>query len=83
MKILVFAKPGAKRASVKEADNLVPGFDASLSVAVKEPAEDGWANRAIEAALAEYFGSPVSAVSIIAGKTTRKKIVLICRTSRP
>jgi uncharacterized protein YggU (UPF0235/DUF167 family) len=77
MKILVFAKPGAKRALVKKMEDLVPGFDASFSVAVKEPAEDGRANRAIEKALAEYLKVPVSSVHIIAGHTARRKVIII------
>jgi uncharacterized protein (TIGR00251 family) len=77
MKILVFAKPGAKRASVKKMENLMPGFDVSFSVAVKEPAQDGRANRAIETALAENFKVPVSSVQIIAGHTARRKVIVI------
>jgi uncharacterized protein YggU (UPF0235/DUF167 family) len=76
MKILVFAKPGAKRATVKKLEDLVPGFDAAFSVAVKEPAEDGRANHAIEAALAEHFNIPVSLVRIVAGQTARRKVVI-------
>lgn len=77
MKILVFAKPGAKRASVKEMENLIPGFGACLAVAVRELAEDGRANRAILAALAEHFGVTVSSVRIVAGHAARKKVVVI------
>jgi len=77
MKILVFAKPGAKRAEVKKLENIVPGFDASFSVAVKEPAQDGRANRAIESVLAEHFRVSRSSVRIVSGHTTRKKIVAI------
>lgn len=77
MKILVFARPGAKRASIKKMENLVPGFDACFSVLVKEPAEGGRANRAIETALAEHFKTSVLSVKIVAGRTTRKKVVQI------
>ncbi|MGB7958055.1 MAG: DUF167 domain-containing protein [Minisyncoccia bacterium] len=77
MKILVFAKPGAKRAVVKKLEDLVPGFDESFSVSVKEPAEDGRANRAVEIALAEHFHIPAASVRIVAGQTARKKIVII------
>jgi len=77
MKILVFAKPGARRADIKKMENLMPGFDASFSIAVKEPAEDGRANQAIEKALAEYFGTPVSSVRIMTGRTARRKVLLI------
>jgi uncharacterized protein YggU (UPF0235/DUF167 family) len=77
MKILIFAKPGAKRMHVKKLEDIVPGFDASFSVAVKEPAEEGRANRAIEAALAEYFHIPVSSARIVAGQAARRKVVII------
>lgn len=77
MKILVFAKPGAKRTSVKKMEDLVPGFDASFSVAVKEPAEAGRANCAIEKALAEHFDVPISSIRIVAGHTTHRKVIVI------
>jgi hypothetical protein len=77
MKILVFAKPGAKCPSVKKMEDLMPGFDATFSVAVKEPAEDGRANRAVEKALAEHFHVPVFSVRIVAGHTARRKMVII------
>ena len=77
MKILVFAKPGAKRAAIKEMENLVPGFDACFSVAVKEPPEDGRANHAVVAALAEHFQISTSSVKIVSGQTGRKKIVVV------
>ena len=77
MKILVLAKPGARRTVCEELANLVPGFDACFSVAVREPARDGAANRAVEAALAARFGVPVSRVRIISGQTGRKKIVVV------
>ncbi len=82
MKILVFAKPGARRASIEKMENLIPGFDGCFSIAVKEPAEDGRANHAVEAALAGYFKLSVSSVKIISGKTARKKIVLIAADNR-
>jgi uncharacterized protein YggU (UPF0235/DUF167 family) len=77
MKILIFAKPGAKRTLVKKMEDLVPGFDASFSIAVKEPAQDGRANRAVEKALAEHFDVPVSLVRIVAGHTAPKKVIVI------
>ncbi len=46
-------------------------------VAVKEPAKEGRANRAIERALAEHFGVPPSRVRIVAGHTSREKIAEI------
>jgi hypothetical protein len=69
-KISIKAKPGAKVASVIEKDG-------KLVVAVKERATDGKANRAIEKAVAKYFGVAPSRVRIIAGHNAREKIVEI------
>jgi uncharacterized protein YggU (UPF0235/DUF167 family) len=79
MKILIFAKPGAKRREVKEMPLPMPGFDMCLSVAVAEAAYDGAANRAVTAAIAKHFGVSISAVRIVSGKTVRKKVVVIER----
>jgi len=56
-KISIKAKPGAKVASVIEKDG-------KLVVAVKERATDGKANRAIEKAVAKYFGVAPSACEL-------------------
>jgi uncharacterized protein (TIGR00251 family) len=77
MKILVFAKPSARRTLIEKMENIIPGFDACFSIAIKEPAQDGRANSAVESALAGYFKVPLFSVKIISGKTARKKIVLI------
>lgn len=74
MKILIFAKPGARRIGVQKMPIQIPGFDACLSVAVRERAHDGAANRAIVVALAEHFGVAPDAVRIIAGQTSRRKV---------
>jgi uncharacterized protein len=44
-----------------------------LRIAVREPAEDGRANRAVCAALAEAIGVSMSAVAITAGAAARRK----------
>lgn len=85
MKIFVKAKPGAKVARVVEETAVTAGLfneekgDAvrRFVVSVKEPATDGRANRAIEAALAEHFGVAPSRVRIVRGQTSREKIVEI------
>ncbi len=77
MKILVFTKPGARHALIKKLEDLVPGFDASFSVAVREPAEGGRANRAVEAALAKYFNVSASSIKIVAGRTVRRKVAIV------
>jgi uncharacterized protein YggU (UPF0235/DUF167 family) len=79
MKILVRAKPGAKGELVKEEAGKL--FEENnlrhFTVAVKEPAREGRANRAIERALAEYFGIAPSRVHIVAGHTSRSKVAEI------
>ena len=79
MKILVRAKPGAKRAFIKEEARTL--FEENrmrhFTVAVKEPAKEGRANHAIERALAEHFDVALSRVRIVAGHTARNKVVEI------
>lgn len=78
MKIQVKAKPGAKHAEVrveKTEGLFTKGGEPRFTVAVKEPAVDGRANRAIAEALAEYFKVPVSRVRIVSGFTSREKVV--------
>ena len=78
MKIFVRAKPGVKKAYVKETTDL---FGASgerrFVVAVNERAVEGAANRAIERALAAHFGVAPSRVRIVSGATAKDKIVEI------
>ncbi len=78
MKICVRAKPGVKKAYLKENTDLFgKKGERHFVVAVNERAVDGKANRAIEKALAEYFGVAVSRVRIASGQTTKEKIVEI------
>jgi hypothetical protein len=77
MKILVFAKPGARKASLVQMASIIPGFDACFSVAVKEPAIDGRANEAIGRALAERFSVPQSSVRIVTGHSAKKKTYVV------
>jgi uncharacterized protein YggU (UPF0235/DUF167 family) len=51
--------------------------DGTLVVRVNEPAEDGRANAAAIAALADYFGVAKSAVSIVHGHGSRRKLMEI------
>ena len=44
MKILVFAKPAARRAEIRKMADIIPGFDACFSISVKEAPVDGRAN---------------------------------------
>ncbi len=48
-----------------------------LRVAVTDPPEDGRANRAVCAVLAEALGLPTSAVRVAAGATAREKTLHI------
>ncbi len=78
MKIFVRAKPGVKKAYVKETTDLFEKKgERHFVVAVAERATDGKANRAIERSLAEYFDVPASRVRIISGQTAKGKIVEI------
>ena len=78
MKISVRAKPGAKVPRIEETTGLFTGKgNRQFVVAVKEPATEGKANRAIERALAEYFKVSPGEVRIIAGQTSRNKTVEI------
>lgn len=90
-KILVRAKSGAKREEVVEVKAETQGLFAKtpvspalyrrasvmrqFKVAVKEPAVAGKANRAIKRAIAEFLSVAPSRVRIIAGHTSREKVV--------
>ena len=54
---------------------LAPGADGVLVVKVREPAEDGRANDAVVAALAEHFKVKPRAVTIVHGYASRRKLV--------
>lgn len=80
MKIVVKAKPGAKKAYIKEEPQGLFGKDANerrFVVAVTERAVEGRANEAIIAALAEHFGVPRSRVRIVSGQRSKGKIIEI------
>jgi uncharacterized protein len=67
----VLAQPGAKR-------NAVLGERAgALRVAVTSPAEKGKANEEIQRLMTEALGCRPSHVSLISGKTSRKKLFLV------
>jgi hypothetical protein len=76
MKIFVRAKPGVKKAYIKETTDLFEKKgDRHFVVAVNERAVEGKANRAIERAVAEYFDVAASRVRIISGQTAKEKVV--------
>ena len=71
MKIFVKVKLGAREEKiVRESPN-------QFSMWVKEPAEKNKANRAVVRVIAEHFNVDKSAVWIVAGKTSRTKIIEI------
>lgn len=69
MKIEARVKPRAKTAAVKRQ------ADGSFLIQVKAPAQDGKANEAVVQAVAEYFGVPKNAVTIVRGQTGRNKLI--------
>ena len=71
MKIFVTVKPGAKREEIKSADGT------HLTVSVRAQAHEGKANDAVIRALAEHFAVPPSSMSIVTGRTSRRKIIEI------
>ena len=71
MKIFVKAKPNAREAKIEKID------ETHFLIAVKEPPIQGKANAAITQALAEYFNVPRAHIRIIAGYTSREKIIEI------
>lgn len=71
MKIFVQVKPGAKKElAEKISDNIFMVF-------VKARPEKGLANEAVVKVMAEYFGIAKSRVRMMAGQTSRKKILEI------
>ena len=71
MKILVTAKPGAKTEKIEKLG------DHHFAVFVKERAKEGEANKAIEKALAVYFGVKPYEVEIVSGHMAKNKLVEI------
>ena len=67
----VHAQPGAKQAALRGLHG-----DA-VKIAVKEAAQDGKANKAIEAFLAKELDLPKSAVEVTSGHTSRSKRLFI------
>jgi len=69
--VMIKVQPKARRPGV---GGTAPSADGKrLRIAVSEPAEDGRANRAACAALAEALGVPASAVTVAAGAAAREK----------
>lgn len=73
--VAVKAQPRARRPGLQ---GTVPDTDGDrLAIAVREPAEDGRANRAVCIALAEALGVPPSRVEVTAGASARRKTLRV------
>lgn len=71
MRVTVRVIPRAKRALVETAP------DGSLRIRVTQPPEDGRANAAVIELVAQRFGVPRRAVTIVHGATSRQKVLRI------
>ncbi|MFT8244076.1 DUF167 domain-containing protein [Roseomonas sp. BN140053] len=72
LELRVRAQPRARRPGLS---GLAPGVNGPrLRVAVTAAPEDGAANRAVAGTLAEALGVPPSAVTLLAGSTSREKL---------
>jgi len=67
----IHAQPGAKKAALRGLHG-----DA-IKVAVKEAAQDGKANKAIEAFIAKELGLAKSSVEVTSGHTSRSKRIFL------
>lgn len=68
-RISVTVKPDSRVAAVTQVSEV------EFRVAVREPARDGRANAALVELLARHFGIAKSAITIVRGQASRKKIV--------
>jgi len=69
--IFVIVKPNAKSAAV------IKLTETEYRVALHAPAQDGKANRALIELLADYFHVSKSAITIVRGRSARKKLIKI------
>jgi uncharacterized protein (TIGR00251 family) len=70
-KIWVSVKPQAKKESV------IKLADGEYRVSVHPPAQDNQANQSVVKLLAKHFSVPKSAVTILRGDASRKKLIQI------
>ena len=69
MRITITVKPSSKKGSLVQPD-LLGGY----LVYVREPAQEGKANRAVTEMLAEFFDLPKTQVVLIRGATSKIKV---------
>ncbi|MER2520003.1 MAG: DUF167 domain-containing protein [Bdellovibrionales bacterium] len=74
--LLVRAKPGISKSRKPKIVEIGDGQSA-VEIAINAPAQDGKANKALLAALAEQLDIPQNALSIVSGETNRLKRILI------
>jgi uncharacterized protein YggU (UPF0235/DUF167 family) len=80
MRIIVRAKPSAKKEMVERVGQPTFGFGdtkaemVEYKVAVKEPPVDGKANEAIVKALAKYFDVAPSLIRLVSGASAKRKV---------
>ena len=79
LRLRLKVQPKARRSGIMGVgpDRDGQGFTLALKVAVNAPPEDGKANAAVIALLAEAFDVAKAAVSVVAGATDRRKLVEI------
>ncbi|HSF56535.1 MAG TPA: DUF167 domain-containing protein [Candidatus Binatia bacterium] len=70
-KIRISVKPQAKK------ENVTKVADGEYRVSVHPPAQDNQANQAVVKLLAEHFSVPKSAVTILRGNASKKKLIEI------
>ena len=68
MKILVTAKPNARKPSVRQID------ETHFVIAVKEPAREGKANEAVAKALARHLRVPLVRITLHSGARSKQKV---------
>ena len=73
--VMIKAQPRAKRPGLQGIQESASG--PRLKIAVTEAAEDGKANRAVCAMLAEALDRPKSAVEVIVGASNREKSLVV------
>lgn len=74
MRVSVWVKPGSKKGPLVESE------DSGLVVYVQQRAVDGQANEGVIELIAKHFNVKSSAVSIVSGFTSRRKIIEISDT---
>ena len=73
--LAVRAQPGARKTAVVGVYD--DGAARQLKIAVHAPPIEGRANEALLAFVSEVFGLPMSAVELIAGESSRSKVILM------